>query len=481
MGSSKASGRLRSGSNRLYYAASDALRSLHEKGGTVKATILRSKYPNKKIVSALVYGVLNYYDMLKTLFERRSQEFESFNLEMFLVLAYEVVCGSGLKCGGSLVRPFKIKAEDLKKQAAALTADDETVKKGRIYPKFVRINTLKTSSKEVIDTLVSEGWEQAEERSWKNLTLKQFYVDDLVPDLLVLPGTTDIHQHSLIMSGKVMIQNKASCFPALALAPPAKSVVIDACSAPGNKTLHLSALMKNRGKIIACDITPHRVELLRSRVHAHGAKNIEVLHQDFLQTNTKADPFNLTEYILLDPSCSGSGVHDRFDNILQRKASKDSQDERLAKLSEFQLSCLNHAATFPKVKRIAYSTCSIHAVENERVVKKFLESHKDFVLTKCLPTFSGRGWDRECPDGSKCVRAEPDEHGTIGFFLALFEKVAQTNKQEARQEPEKPENHLANVNMRLKGNETKQMVRKLVSQTKNKKRRKSALRTAITK
>lgn len=52
-------------------------------------------------------------------------------------------------------------------------------------------------------------------------------------------------------TGKIILQDKASCFPALVLAPPAleSGMVIDATAAPGNKASHLSALMQNKGKV----------------------------------------------------------------------------------------------------------------------------------------------------------------------------------------------------------------------------------------
>lgn len=82
---------------------------------------------------------------------------------------------------------------------------------------------------------------------------KGFSRDLHVPDLLLFSPQTTFNNDPLYLSGKIILQDKASCFPAIVLSPPAtdESVVIDATAAPGNKTSHLSALMENKGKVTA--------------------------------------------------------------------------------------------------------------------------------------------------------------------------------------------------------------------------------------
>ncbi|EEB87810.1 hypothetical protein MPER_14687, partial [Moniliophthora perniciosa FA553] len=89
--------------------------------------------------------------------------------------------------------------------------------------------------------------------------------------------------------------------------------------------------------------------------------------------------------ILLDPSCSGSGIVNRLDYLLEQEGESDKElESRLQKLAGFQLLMIKHAMKFPNIKRIAYSTCSIHATENERVVCAALKSDealaKNFTL-----------------------------------------------------------------------------------------------------
>ncbi|KAL6558307.1 hypothetical protein OROMI_018657 [Orobanche minor] len=98
--------------------------------------------------------------------------------------------------------------------------------------------------------------------------------DDMVPDLLILPPVADLHKNPLVVNGSIFLQGKASSTAAVALEPKAGWEVIDACSAPGNKTVHLASLMKGKGKIVACELDEERVKLLKHIIELAGAKSI---------------------------------------------------------------------------------------------------------------------------------------------------------------------------------------------------------------
>lgn len=66
---------------------------------------------------------------------------------------------------------------------------------------------------------------------------------------------------------------------------------------------------------------------------------------------------------------------------IQDDASSANQEQvkaRLASLSSFQLKCLNHGLKFPRLKRLVYSTCSIHSQENEEVIAACLQQNPGF-------------------------------------------------------------------------------------------------------
>ena len=88
--------------------------------------------------------------------------------------------------------------------------------------------------------------------------LRNFTRDAHIENLLLFPPQARLTETPEYSDGRVILQDKASCFPAFVLAPPVhpRSVIIDATAAPGNKTSHLSALMGNQGKVRGSALIP---------------------------------------------------------------------------------------------------------------------------------------------------------------------------------------------------------------------------------
>jgi len=218
--------------------------------------------------------------------------------------------------------------------------------------------------------------------------------------------------------------------------------------------------MKNKGKISAFDTDGRRLELLQRLTKKAGATNITGTHKSFLDVNPNDPAYADVTHILLDPSCSGSGMVARLDELLDSSFSvaaassnhsapaseyddnyndSSSAEDRLKSLSEFQLAAIEHGLSFPSVQRLVYSTCSIHEIENESVVSHIVQRHPDFELVKVFPKWT-RYWKlhygcslicwsiarRGNPssfDGAEfCVRTLPRDDHVIGFFVTLFQR-----------------------------------------------------------
>lgn len=302
-----------------------------------------------------------------------------------------------------------------------------------VLPRYVRVNLAKMSVDAVIAAFVKSGFTLEEANlDVSNIKPKTIRRDIHLNDLLVLSPKTDLHDHKLYLNGSLILQDKASCLPAYILNPPPKSTCLDACAAPGNKTTHLASIMKGSGKIYALDADPRRLETLKNNSKRQGfQKCIEPLLADFLKLDV--EEYADVEYVLLDPSCSGSGIVGRLDSLLpdaeqvvgegDNDKKSDEYATRLQSLAKFQLDALNHAFSFPNVKKVVYSTCSIHNQENEEVVKAALEMNPDWVLEReVLPAWERRGVSGVCGDGKELVRCLPCDY-TIGFFAALFVKI----------------------------------------------------------
>ncbi|KAK4745559.1 hypothetical protein SAY87_011871 [Trapa incisa] len=387
--------------------------------GTIKSLVYSPTVRNKKATFALVCETLKYLPIIRNVLENARVLNGKWKrqLELVYIVTYDVLFGQAKLMVGDPEKFLILRKDALQsalqkflmkkkvKSADDLAAFHQTP--DVLKPRYVRVNTLKLDVESAILQLGKHAKVQK---------------DGLVPDLLMLPPNTDLHDHPLVMNGSVFMQGKASSMVAAALGPEPDWEVLDACSAPGNKTVHLAALMGGNGKIIACELNEQRLTRLRQTINLSGASNIEVLHGDFLKLNPRDLPYSKIRAILLDPSCSGSGTTaNRLDHLLPSYDATDTQDaERLNKLASFQKKALAHALSFPAVERVVYSTCSIHQIENEDVVASILPlaTSLGFQLAAPFPKWNRRGLP--VFSGSEyLLRTDPVEDKE-GFFIALF-------------------------------------------------------------
>lgn len=427
----------------FYFEAAKTLERVDAKRGSIKSIIATLPEKDRKRTAALVIETLKFKPVLlevieKTKLMKEERKLTSANLA--LVLVHDLLLAKGIQAGDGPIKQAilrhktrlhgefqkcKIKCGATSNEQLAHNGDERAA----LIPRYVRVNTSLGTLHEVVESFIARGFVLSDPFSSK----KGFSNDLHVPNLLVFPPNTTFRGDELYTSGKIILQDKASCFPALILSPPAteESVVIDATAAPGNKTSHLSALMKNKGKLYAFERDRKRFQTLKMMLSKAGCSNVSPINADFLTTDPGGAQFNRVTHILLDPSCSGSGIVNRLDHLLEAETGDDaSQEDRLDKLAAFQLMMIKHAMRFPNVKKIVYSTCSIHATENERVVRNALNSEEAQVgkfklapQNEVLPTWPRRGYPEEMDspgDASSLIRCCPGEDATNGFFVSCF-------------------------------------------------------------
>ncbi|KAJ7454797.1 S-adenosyl-L-methionine-dependent methyltransferase [Mycena latifolia] len=449
----------------FYFEAAKTLDRLDTKQGSIKGILATLPEKDRKRTAALVIETLKYKTVLADIIKEAKLMAEErkklTSLNLALVLVHDVLLAGGIQAGDGPIKQailrhktrlhgefqkLKIKRGVRSNAELAQSADARAAQ----IPRYARVNSVLWSLDDAIKYFISQGLALGAPLE----SIKAFAKDEHIPNLLLFPPQTTFHDDSAYKSGKLILQDKASCFPAVVLAPPASkdAAVIDATAAPGNKTTHLSALMRNMGKLYAFERDRKRFGTLTMMLSKAGCTNVEPMNSDFLTVDPLDPKFAKVTHILLDPSCSGSGIVNRLDHLLEtEEENQEAQDDRLNKLAAFQLMMIKHAMKFPKVSRIVYSTCSVHATENERVVRAALLSDEAidgaFQLAAredVLPKWQRRGMPEEMADpndATSLIRCSPGDDATNGFFVSCFVRrrvahAAAPNKRKAEEEDE---------------------------------------------
>ncbi len=223
--------------------------------------------------------------------------------------------------------------------------------------RYIRVNTLKTTKEELIKTLLHS------EVNTKEVPQ--------VPSALEILSDASLFKMNAFNNGLFEQQDAGSQLIAPFLEVHSGMRIIDACCGSGGKTLHLAALTKGKGSIIALDVAQWKLNNLKQRARRNGAFNIETRLIDSSKVIKRLS--GSADRLLLDVPCSGLGVLKRNPDI--KWADTPS---RLSALYETQASILEDYARMVKVGgKIVYSTCSIMPVENELQIRNFLNRHPD--------------------------------------------------------------------------------------------------------
>lgn len=251
---------------------------------------------------------------------------------------------------------------------------------------FLRVNTLKYNLRDLQIKLGAERY-------------KTQTVPD-IPDAIRLLERKNVFTSPLFKNGYFEVQDAASqvIAPFLQVEPGMR--VIDACAGAGGKTLHLAALMKNKGRIVALDVHEWKLKELRKRATRNGADTIEtrVLDSTALKRlNASADR------VLLDVPCSGLGVLRRNPD-----AKWKLQPAELDRLITLQAEILrSHSRLVKPGGKLVYATCSILPSENQNQIAAFLAEFPN-------------DWKLENE-----IHLLPHKEGFDGFYAARLIKIKQ--------------------------------------------------------
>jgi len=235
------------------------------------------------------------------------------------------------------------------------------------------------------------------------------------PDAIEVIGGKELFGTVPFKSGLLEIQDISSqqVAPFLLRSYKGSGLVVDACAGNGGKSLHLGALMGNRGRIISMDLYQQKLDELKRRALKNGVTNIETRLLD--TTKVVKRLYDKVDHLLLDVPCSGTGVFRRNPESKLRMTL-----ESIENVKKQQADILSR---YSKMVRpggeLVYSTCSILKSENRGQVDAFLAVRPEFSLIEDCSISATSGGD--------------------GFYMARLKRekveVAKSEKREVKGEP----------------------------------------------
>ncbi len=250
---------------------------------------------------------------------------------------------------------------------------------------ILRVNTLKTTKEKLRKALLDDGIVAEPIKGY--------------PDALKLNERANVFTTKSFKDGFFEVQDASSQLVSQFLEVEPGQRVVDTCAGAGGKSLHLAALMENKGQLIAMDIYENKLKELKRRARRNGAHNIEPRHIHSTKVIKKLH--DKADRVLIDAPCTGLGVLRRNPD-----AKWKLQPDFLEKITKTQQEILRSYSKMVKPGgKMVYATCSILPQENVLQVKSFLASDegKEFTLAKDKKVFASKS-------------------GFDGFYMALLER-----------------------------------------------------------
>ncbi len=260
------------------------------------------------------------------------------------------------------------------KEIAALNIQAEVI---------LRTNTLKTTKEALQAKLLEEGIE--------TVILPKH------PDAIKLVERANVFKTEAFKNGWFEVQDASSQLVAAYLDVKPGMKVIDTCAGAGGKTLHLAALMQNKGQLIAMDIYESKLRKLKVRAKRGGVHNVDLRAIESTKPSKKLH--DKADRVLMDAPCSGLGVLRRNPDSKWKL-----QPEFLDNIRKTQQEILcSYSKMVKPGGKLVYATCSVLPSENQDQIKQFLSTNEEFTFVSDKKILSSQS-------------------GYDGFYMALLER-----------------------------------------------------------
>lgn len=422
-----------------YFDAVTILRKMSLKKGSINSLISTVKdQKNIKQVYALAINVIKNQQVIKQIAAKFPQpegaEFDELFIE---VLITDMIIGKKrfVNYRPSPETKFVLEHEEEIRDFYDQIKDESSSKTSivELPVRYIRVNLLKTNKAALIKKLEGENFTQKRYNKAKTsfeefmklaceMEETEFMADYHFDDMLLFKNSASKQLTELPLYKECLyaVQDKSSMLALEGMSLKPGMRILDACAAPGMKSIAIASRLNNNCTLYANDLDKTRFKQIRYFLHKFGATAEKVTNADFSQL--EGEEYSDLDVILLDPSCSGSGMVRRFDYGKRTEEDEKRTGERVAKLAKFQYALLESALKF-NPKRIVYCTCSKLQLENEDVISRLLTSNPDlpYEVVEAMPSWPVRGTG-DYDFSPLCLRSDMDTTLTCGFFCCVLQR-----------------------------------------------------------
>ena len=249
---------------------------------------------------------------------------------------------------------------------------------------FIRVNTLKITPENLLELLLKENID-AKITNPTALEKTGFSFKNCIE----ISSKNNLKNSTFYKSGFFEFQDLGSQLIGEFCDLRPNQIVLDLCAGAGGKSLHLSAILQNKGKIYATDFKPERTKTLANRANNAGCKNIEIISFE------KAMFLKNLDVILIDAPCSGIGTIKRNPDVKWKLKNSDIDNYKTIQAALLE----KYNSLIQKNGKLIYATCSILPSESELQIQHFLKNNPDFELVKE-------------------IKLSPAIYGVDGFYMA---------------------------------------------------------------